>query len=55
VPISPDDRAAIAELLALHGQPVDDGDLDRLDVLFTASVSYDVRSNSHKGPERPTG
>lgn len=42
VPISADDRVAIAELLALHGHLFDDGDLDRLDALFTASVSYDV-------------
>jgi hypothetical protein len=42
VSISPDDRAAITELLALHGHLFDDGALDRLDRLFTASVSYDV-------------
>ena len=40
--ISPDDRAAIFELLALHGHLFDDGELDRLDLLFTGSVSYDV-------------
>ncbi len=42
MPISLDDRAAISELLALHGHLFDDGELDRLDELFTASVSYDV-------------
>ena len=40
--ISPDDRAAISELLALHGHLFDDGELDRLDRLFTGPVSYDV-------------
>jgi hypothetical protein len=42
VGLSPDDRAAIVELLALHGHLFDDGELDRLDELFTASVVYDV-------------
>jgi hypothetical protein len=42
VPISADDRAAVCELLALHGHLFDDGELDRLDLLFTGSVSYDV-------------
>ena len=40
--VSADDRVAIAELLARHGHLFDDGELDRLDLLFTASVSYDV-------------
>jgi hypothetical protein len=40
--LSPDDRAAIVELISLHGHLFDDGDLDRLDVLFTPSVVYDV-------------
>ena len=40
--ISLADRAAISELLALHGHLFDDGELDRLDELFAASVSYDV-------------
>ena len=40
--VRPDDRAAITELLARHGHLFDDGELDRLDLLFTASVSYDV-------------
>ena len=42
MPVSTDDRAAISELLALHGHLFDDGQLDRLDILFTPSVSYDV-------------
>ena len=40
--VSADDRVAIAELLARHGHLFDDSELDRLDLLFTASVSYDV-------------
>jgi len=40
--LSPDDRAAIVELISLHGHVFDDGDLDRLDVVFTPSVVYDV-------------
>ena len=40
--LSPDDRAALVELISLHGHVFDDGDLDRLDVLFTPSVVYDV-------------
>jgi 3-phenylpropionate/cinnamic acid dioxygenase small subunit len=42
VAISPEDRAAITELISLHGHLFDDGDLDRLDELFTPSVVYDV-------------
>lgn len=40
--LSPDDRAAIVELISLHGHVFDDGDLDRLHVLFNPSVVYDV-------------
>jgi SnoaL-like domain len=40
--LSPDDHAAIVELISLHGHLFDDGDLDRLDVLFTPSIVYDV-------------
>ena len=40
--VRPDDRAAITELLARHGHLFDEGELARLDLLFTASVSYDV-------------
>lgn len=40
--LTPDDRAEITELLARHGHLFDDGEFDRLDLLFTASVRYDV-------------
>jgi hypothetical protein len=42
VAISPEDRAAIGELISLHGHLFDDGDLERLDILFTPTVVYDV-------------
>jgi SnoaL-like protein len=42
VTLAPDDRAEITELLARHGHLFDDGEFDRLDLLFTASVRYDV-------------
>jgi hypothetical protein len=42
VSIAPEDRAAIVELISLHGHLFDDGDLDRLELLFTPSVAYDV-------------
>jgi 3-phenylpropionate/cinnamic acid dioxygenase small subunit len=35
-------RAAVARVAALHGHLVDDGELDRLDELFTADAVYDV-------------
>ncbi|MFE0171984.1 nuclear transport factor 2 family protein [Streptomyces sp. NPDC059002] len=37
-----EDRVAVTELIALHGHLFDDGQLDRLDELFTADVVYDV-------------
>ena len=40
--ITSEDRAAIGELIALHGHLCDDGELDRLDEVFTADVVYDV-------------
>ena len=40
--LTPDDRAEITALLARHGHLFDDGEFDRLDLLFTASVRYDV-------------
>ena len=40
--LAPDDRAEITELLARHGHLFDDGEFDRLELLFTASVRYDV-------------
>jgi len=42
VTLSPGGRAEITELLARHGHLFDDGEFDRLDLLFTASVRYDV-------------
>jgi 3-phenylpropionate/cinnamic acid dioxygenase small subunit len=42
VTLAPGDRAEITELLARHGHLFDDGEFDRLDLLFTASVRYDV-------------
>ncbi|MEE4494819.1 nuclear transport factor 2 family protein [Streptomyces sp. BE230] len=32
------DRLAVMELIALHGHLVDDGELDRLDELFTEDI-----------------
>lgn len=40
--ITAEDRAAIGELISLHGHLTDDGDLDRFDELFTADVTYDL-------------
>ncbi|HZX03765.1 nuclear transport factor 2 family protein, partial [Kribbella sp.] len=40
--LTADDRWAIAETLALHGHLFDEGELDRLDELFTDDVVYDV-------------
>ena len=39
-----DDRAAITDLIALHGHLVDSGQLDRLDELFTVDVVYDLEA-----------
>jgi SnoaL-like domain len=36
------DRFAIAETISLHGHLFDNGELDRLDELFTADIVYDV-------------
>lgn len=41
--ISPEDRIAITELIAMHGHLVDAGHLDRLGEVFTEDVVYDVR------------
>ncbi|MET8270910.1 nuclear transport factor 2 family protein [Streptomyces sp. NPDC005096] len=40
--LAAEDRAAISELLSMHGHLFDRGELDRLDELFTADVVYDV-------------
>ncbi|MFG2627428.1 nuclear transport factor 2 family protein [Streptomyces sp. NPDC048473] len=42
-----EDRTAITELISLHGHLVDDGELDRLDELFTADVVYDTAELGH--------
>jgi len=40
--IPSDDRAAISELISLHGHLMDDGELYRLEELFTTDVTYDL-------------
>jgi hypothetical protein len=40
--VPPEDRAAIEELISLHGHLFDEGELDRLDELFTTDVVYDA-------------
>ncbi|SNQ50908.1 Polyketide cyclase [Frankia canadensis] len=40
--LSAEDRWAIAETLSLHGHLFDQGQLDRLEELFTPDVVYDV-------------
>jgi hypothetical protein len=40
--LTADDRWAIGETISLHGHLFDEGQLDRLDTLFTADVVYDV-------------
>jgi hypothetical protein len=40
--LTADDRAAIREVIALHGHLVDGGELDRLGEVFTDDVVYDV-------------
>lgn len=42
-----EDRLAVMELVALHGHLVDDGELDRLDELFTDDIVYDVSDLGH--------
>ncbi len=42
MPLTSEDRLAIADLVALHGHLFDEGELDRLDELFTADVVYDA-------------
>ena len=40
--LTADDRWAIGETISLHGHLFDEGQLDRLDALFTLDVVYDV-------------
>ncbi|WP_371602533.1 nuclear transport factor 2 family protein [Streptomyces sp. NBC_01220] len=42
-----DDRLAVMELIALHGHLVDDGELHRLDELFTDDIVYDITNLGH--------
>ncbi|MEU9762948.1 nuclear transport factor 2 family protein [Streptomyces sp. NPDC047985] len=42
-----EDRMAVTELIGLHGHLVDNGELDRLDELFTADVVYDATAMGH--------
>jgi len=42
VTFTSDDRFAIADLIAMHGHLFDEGELDRLDELFTPQAVYDV-------------
>lgn len=42
MPLPADDVLAIQQLVALHGHLIDDGELDRLDELFTPDAVYDV-------------
>jgi hypothetical protein len=42
VPLTTEDRLVIADLVALQGHLFDDGELERLDELFTAEVVYDA-------------
>jgi hypothetical protein len=44
VQLTEHDRWAITETLALHGHLFDNGELDRLDELFTADVVYDLNA-----------
>lgn len=38
MPLTSEDRLSIADLVALHGHLFDEGELDRLDELFTADT-----------------
>ena len=40
--LSWEDHVAINELIALHGHLCDNGELDRLDEVFSADVAYDI-------------
>ncbi|MFF1920343.1 nuclear transport factor 2 family protein [Streptomyces sp. NPDC058221] len=42
-----EDRLAVMELVALHGHLVDDGELHRLEELFTDDIVYDVTDLGH--------
>ncbi|WP_433205455.1 nuclear transport factor 2 family protein [Nocardia sp. CA-107356] len=40
--LSVQDRIEIGDLIALHGHLMDAGELDRMDELFTAGITYDL-------------
>ncbi|MFD9689329.1 nuclear transport factor 2 family protein [Kitasatospora sp. NPDC059088] len=40
--LTPEDRWAVVDLVSMHGHLVDDGDLDRLDEVFTVDAVYDL-------------
>lgn len=40
--LSAQDRIEIGDLIALHGHLMDAGELDRMDELFTAGITYDL-------------
>ncbi|QXJ25546.1 nuclear transport factor 2 family protein [Actinomadura graeca] len=42
MPLTQEDRTAIAELIASHGHLVDEGELGRMGEVFTDDVTYDV-------------
>ena len=42
MPLSPQDRTAIADLISMHGHLVDGGELERMGEVFTEDVVYDV-------------
>lgn len=46
--ITQEDRAAVHELIAMHGHLCDSGELDRLDEVFTVDVTYDVTDLGHE-------
>ncbi len=40
--LQPEDRWAVGETLSLHGHLFDEGELDRLDEIFTPEIVYDM-------------
>ncbi|MFI7667180.1 nuclear transport factor 2 family protein [Nocardia sp. NPDC049526] len=40
--LSVQDRIEIGDLIAMHGHLMDAGELDRMDELFTAEITYDL-------------
>ncbi|MFG2669924.1 nuclear transport factor 2 family protein [Streptomyces sp. NPDC048445] len=47
-----EDRLAVMELVALHRHLVDDGELDRLDELFTEDIVYGRPARARGGLPR---